>query len=105
VPVLRDFLAEHVAITGRNGSELIFGKTADTPVHAVTLQRHADEAWANAKALQTFMGHATISITLDRYGHLMPGTEQEAAGMLHEYLSAQRERAEQAARAATTLSV
>jgi len=27
----------------------------------------------NAKALSTFMGHANISITLDRYGHLMPG--------------------------------
>ena len=30
-------------------------------------------AGVNAKALQTFMGHANISITLDRYGHLMPG--------------------------------
>ena len=30
-------------------------------------------AGVNAKALQTFMGHANISITFDRYGHLMPG--------------------------------
>jgi len=28
------------------------------------------------------MGHANISITLDRYGHLMPGTEAEAAQLL-----------------------
>jgi hypothetical protein len=28
------------------------------------------------------MGHANISITLDRYGHLMPGNEAEAAGLL-----------------------
>jgi hypothetical protein len=29
-------------------------------------------AGINAKALSTFMGHANISITLDRHGHLMP---------------------------------
>jgi hypothetical protein len=28
------------------------------------------------------MGHANISITLDRYGHLMPGNEGEAAALL-----------------------
>jgi integrase len=37
-------------------------------------------AGVNAKALSTYMGHANISITLDRYGHLMPGNEDEAAG-------------------------
>ena len=36
-------------------------------------------AGVNAKALSTYMGHANISITLDRYGHLMPGNEDEAA--------------------------
>ena len=36
-------------------------------------------AGVNAKALSTYMGHANISITLDRYGHLMPGSEDEAA--------------------------
>ena len=30
--------------------------------------------------------HANISITLDRYGHLMPGNEAEARGMLEAYL-------------------
>ena len=32
------------------------------------------------------MGHAIISITMDRYGHVMPGNEDEAAGLLHAYL-------------------
>jgi hypothetical protein len=33
------------------------------------------------------MGHANISITMDRYGHLMPGNENEAAGLLEAYLA------------------
>ena len=44
-------------------------------------------ARVNAKALSTYMGHAMIGITLDRYGHLMPGNEDEAAGMLDAYLA------------------
>jgi integrase len=51
-------------------------------------------AGVNAKALSTFMGHANISITLDRYGHLMPGSEAEAAELLDAYLAAQRKRSE-----------
>ncbi len=45
------------------------------------------DAGVNAKALQTYMGHASISITMDRYGHLMPGNEEEAAGLLDAYLN------------------
>ena len=44
-------------------------------------------AGVNAKALSTYMGHASVMITLDRYGHLLPGNEEEAAGMLDVYLS------------------
>ncbi|HXW58562.1 MAG TPA: tyrosine-type recombinase/integrase [Solirubrobacteraceae bacterium] len=44
-------------------------------------------AGVNAKALSAYMGHANISITLDRYGHLMPGNEDEAAGLLDAYLA------------------
>lgn len=47
------------------------------------------------------MGHSSIAITLDRYGHLMPGSEEEAAGLLDGYLEAERERAEAQARGAT----
>jgi hypothetical protein len=32
------------------------------------------------------MGHASITITLDRYGHLMPGNEVEAAQLLDRFL-------------------
>jgi integrase len=44
-------------------------------------------AGVNAKALATYMGHSSVTITLDRYGHLMPGNEDEAAGLLDEYLA------------------
>ncbi len=50
-------------------------------------------AGVNAKALSTYMGHSSITITLDRYGHLMPGSEAEAAGLLEAYLEPASERA------------
>lgn len=50
-------------------------------------------AGVNAKALQTFMGHSSITVTLDRYGHLFPGSEQEAADLLDAYLVDGAERA------------
>jgi hypothetical protein len=33
------------------------------------------------------MGHALVMITLDRHEHLMPGNEEEAAGLLDRYLA------------------
>ena len=33
------------------------------------------------------MGHASVRITLDRYGHLIPGNESEAADPLDAYLA------------------
>ena len=50
-------------------------------------------AGVNAKALSTYIGHASISITMDRYGHLMPGSEMEAAGQLDAYLGAAGQKA------------
>ncbi len=44
-------------------------------------------AGVNAKALAVYMGHSSVTITLDRYGHLMPGNEGEAAGLLDAYLA------------------
>ncbi len=46
-------------------------------------------AGVNVKALSTFMGHANIRITLDQYGHLLPGAEDEAAGLLDAFLARQ----------------
>jgi integrase len=40
------------------------------------------QAGVNVKALASYMGHASITITLDRYGHLLPGNEAEAADLL-----------------------
>jgi integrase len=53
-------------------------------------------AGVNAKALSTYLGHSSIQITFDRYGRLMPGNEQEAAGLLDAFL----QRADTAARLA-----
>ncbi len=47
-------------------------------------------AGVNVKALSTFMGHANIGITLDQYGHLLPGAEDEAAGLLDAFLDARQ---------------
>ena len=122
--VLRDPLTDHLLRSGREGSQLIFGATPESPFDPSALTRRADVAWTdleritlhecrhtfaslmiaagvNAKALSTYMGHANISITLDRYGHLMPGNEDEAAGLLDAYLDAQHDHADEAARKAT----
>lgn len=43
-------------------------------------------AGVNAKALSAFMGHSSIKVTFDLYGHLMPGAEAEAAALLDGFL-------------------
>lgn len=43
-------------------------------------------AGVNVKAISTYMGHASVKITLDTYGHLMPASEQETAAALDAYL-------------------
>jgi integrase len=43
-------------------------------------------AGVNAKTLSAFMGHGSITMTLDRYGHLFPDSEEEAAELLDAYL-------------------
>ena len=47
-------------------------------------------AGVNAKALSTYMGHSSVTITFDRYGHLMPGNEAEAARLLDQFLSSEQ---------------
>ena len=59
-------------------------------------------AGVNVKALITFMGHANIRITLDQYGHLLPGAEDEAAGMLDAFLARQVGGADEAPATAVT---
>jgi integrase len=45
-------------------------------------------AGVNLKALSEFMGHASITTTVDRYGHLLPNSIGEATALLDQYLDA-----------------
>lgn len=47
------------------------------------------------------MGHSSIKVTFDLYGHLMPGTEAEAAALLDIYLNAQLEAGSEQVRTAS----
>jgi len=103
--VLRDYLVEHPM----NGGE---GRVFDSDRQVRTIAEGAAKLWrehglsaltlhaarhtyaslmvaagVNAKALSTFMGHATVGITLDLYGHLLPGSEAEAADLLDAFLA------------------
>ncbi len=111
---LRAFLAPVQLAAPADPETLVFG-TGAVPFSASSLSERAQRAWekaglqpiclhdcrhtfaslmiaagVNAKALSTFMGHANISITLDRYGHLMPGAEDEAAILMDAYLQSAR---------------
>ena len=107
--VLRDYLVEHKQRTGGRGH--VFARANGKPFDAVTIGERSKSAWrraalepitlhearhtfaslmiaagVNAKALQTFMRHASITVTLDRYGKLVPGSDDEAAVLLNAYL-------------------
>ncbi len=109
--LLRELLIEH-RMRQEPGGELVFGRSGDRPFNASTVRQRAITAWSaaglqpitlhecrhtfasfmiaagvNAKALSTYMGHASVTITFDRYGHLMPGSEEEAASLLDAYLT------------------
>lgn len=124
--LLRDYLMEHRIAAGEPPVDaLVFGDGKDKPLQAATIYRRADRAWeaqslgrlrlhqarhtyasfmiaagVNAKALSSFMGHSSIKVTFDLYGHLMPGTEAEAAALLDRYLVVQAEAARETVRAA-----
>jgi integrase len=111
--VLREHLIAYKLRSGRSAG-LVFGLMAETPRSDGSIRWAAEKAWkdaglagiglhearhtfaslaiaagVNAKALATFMGHSSITITLDRYGHLMPGNEEQAAGLLDAYLASE----------------
>jgi len=44
------------------------------------------DAGANAKAIQTYMGHEKITTTYDTYGHLLPGAHDEVRERMDAYL-------------------
>jgi integrase len=111
--VLRELLiAQRARREPSTGSALVFGENDETPFQPERLYRNADSVWhhagirerlrlhqarhtyasfmiaagINAKALSSFMGHASITVTFDLYGHLMPGSEAEGAALLDAYL-------------------
>lgn len=109
--VLREALIEHKCMSGRD-SGLVFGRSVEDPFSPSSVNLRATRAWTraglepiglhecrhtcasyfiaagiNAKTLSTFLGHASITTTLDRYGHLFPGSEAEAANLLDAYLA------------------
>ena len=111
VGALRDELVAHKARDGRD-SGLVFGSTQDTPLVTSNLWRRAQVAWrraglqpiglhearhtfaslliaagVNAKAITTYMGHASIQTTYDLYGKLMPGSESASAALVDAYLA------------------
>jgi integrase len=115
VPIVRRLermLRAHAKATVRGGNDLVFGRSGDDPfipsagagaeggkaqdpaLNPIGLHecRHTFAslmiaAGANAKALSVVMGHASIQITFDRYGKLMPGGEAEVGRLLSVYLN------------------
>jgi integrase len=117
VPVareLRALLAAHkLAAVDTSPTALVFAGPGGKPLGAKAISKSADDAWraaglerivlhscrhtyaswmiaagVNAKQLSIWCGHATIAVTLDLYGHLMPGSEAEGAAALDRFLDA-----------------
>jgi integrase len=117
IPRLRAELVAHALRTGRREG-LVFGRAAEIPFAPSSVQQRADKAWGeaglervtlhdcrhtfaslmiaaqvranefNPKVLQHLMGHSSIQVTYDRYGHLFPGSEDAAAEALEAFLAA-----------------
>lgn len=114
--ILRDHLDQHLLTTGRSGRDLVFGRTASDAFVPSSVGNRAKTDWkraeldpvtlhdarhtfasllidvgANPKAIQEFMGHASIQMTFDVYGHLMPGKREEVRTLLDAYLATEPE--------------
>jgi integrase len=108
---LATLLADHRVLTDHRDGLLFPGSDPEQPASATAVRVRLYAAWdaaglqglgfhearhsfaslmiaagVNAKALSTYLGHANIAITFDRYGHLMPGSEAEARDRLNRYL-------------------
>lgn len=113
VPISAHLAAYLKALPKGKGEELVFGRSAAEPFAKETVRRRALKAWtdagltptglhparhtfasfliasgANALAVTKIMGHETVQMTFDLYGHLMPGAEEECGRLLDAYLSA-----------------
>ena len=107
---LEVLLRDHYRTTSAG---LVFpGKIPERPIHPTSLRARIYKAWSaaglqrlrfhearhtaaslfiaagwNAKTVATYMGHASVSITFDRYGHLFPGSEDDARDLLDRFLA------------------
>ncbi|MFN8111518.1 MAG: site-specific integrase [Thermoleophilia bacterium] len=109
--VLRRQLEQHQQATGRDGDDLVVGRTAEAPMTNATAlirgrracesagvkrlglheARHtAVSLWIaagmNLRAVSTYAGHASVAFTLDRYGHLLPDDQERAVELLDAFL-------------------
>jgi hypothetical protein len=112
---LRDHLDEHLLRSGRKGQDLIFARLDGRPFQSTSVVRRAGRPWkaaglegiglhearhtfasmliaagGNALAISKAMAHASVTITYDRYGKLMPGNEEQLAGLFNVYLERDR---------------
>jgi integrase len=108
---LHRHLLSHRLRQRAGGEGFVFSRDGSRPFDPPSALRSARRAWAraglsplgfhacrhtyaafmiaagvNAKALSSYMGHSSITVTLDRYGHLLPGNEAEAARLLDTFL-------------------
>lgn len=109
---LRDYLAEHrMSHADADDEALVFATPRGRTFDPSTVMERARTAWkraefdpiglhdarhccasffiaagANAKTISSLLGHASITITFDRYGQLFPESEDEAAALLDAYL-------------------
>jgi integrase len=115
---LRQHLLTHRLRQGHTREGFVFANSHGRPFDPSTILARARRAWhtaelqpvtlhecrhtyaafmiaagINAKALSTYMGHTSITVTLDRYGHLLPGNEHQAAKALDNWLETQPKRA------------
>jgi integrase len=109
---VRAELARHKLATGRDGGDLVFGRTASDAFVRSTMRSRALSAWSAAglepltphearhccasyfaaagltpKEAQTAMGHADIRTTLNIYAKAVPGWEEQATAKLDAYLA------------------
>jgi integrase len=110
VAALRNHLVGHKLVTGRHEG-LVFGSSATQPFTPTAVRKRALTDWrrvglepiglhecrhtfaslliaagVNAKAITSYLGHASIQTTFDLYGHLMPGNEEESVALVDAYL-------------------
>lgn len=112
---LAPLLAALKGRTGRGGFDLVFGDAPEEPFQPAAVNRRAQRAWETAgleriglhecrhtfasvaiyarvdlKRIQAYMGHASLAMTVDTYGHLLKTGEEEARAAMNAFLAEER---------------